>query len=115
MTDDIYLSALVRLASPAGKLTTAAMRVAELTADGTIVVVNHAGDTFDVEPESVELLPYSYTHEVWVNDPISGRWEFEYGGTAEACVRYLGMAVQTGARIWEFSIRPLAFAMWERR
>ena len=61
----------------------------------------------------VELLPEDdYTHEVWAKQPplAGGAWQFEYGGRIDDCVRYLDQALRRSTRIWEFSIRPLAFA-----
>ena len=62
-------------------------------------------------PTSLEALPDDYTHEVWAKQPpaMGGAWQFEYGGRVDDCIRYLRYAID-GARIWEFSIRPLAFA-----
>lgn len=62
--------------------------------------------------DRIELLPEDYTHEVWAKQPplAGGAWQFEYGGRIDDCIRYVRMAMTEGCRIWEFSIRPLAFA-----
>ena len=61
---------------------------------------------------TLTALPEDYTHEVWAKQPplAGGAWQFEYGGRIDDCIRYVRMAMTEGCRIWEFSIRPLAFA-----